>query len=132
MATPCTITHCAALVHVPVRLTPFKHRASALLSTSRTDHDGPMEQARGKASSRRRGKHGAFANKRAADARARALASTLRELKAAGFISRRALADELNRRGIPTARGGRWHYTTVVRMLTRLGLLTVRHRRQDQ
>ena len=43
---------------------------------------------------------------------------------AAGFVSRHALADELNRRGIPTARGGSWHYTTVVRMLTRLGLLT--------
>ena len=25
---------------------------------------------------------------------------------------------------MPTDRGGRWHYTTVVRMLTRLGLLT--------
>jgi hypothetical protein len=42
----------------------------------------------------------------------------------AGFVSRRALADELNRRGIPTARGGSWHYTTIVRTLTRLGLLT--------
>ena len=87
-------------------------------------HDGSMEPVRGETSSRRRGIHGALAVKRAADARARALASTLRELRAAGFISRRALADELNRRGIPTARGGRWHYTTVVRMLTRLGLLT--------
>ena len=43
---------------------------------------------------------------------------------AAGFVSRRALAAELNRRGTPTARGGRWHYTTVVRVLRRLGLLT--------
>jgi hypothetical protein len=42
---------------------------------------------------------------------------------AAGTLSRRALADELNRRRIPTARGGSWHYTTVVRMLTRLGLI---------
>ena len=83
-----------------------------------------MEQVRGKRSSRSRGEHGALANKRAADSRARALASTLRELKAAGFISRRTMAEELNRRGIPTARGGRWQYTTVVRMLTRLGLLT--------
>jgi hypothetical protein len=83
-----------------------------------------MEQVRGKTSSRWRGIRGAVAGKRAAEARARALASTLRELRAAGFISRRALADELNRRGIPTARGGSWHYTTVVRMLTRLGLLT--------
>jgi hypothetical protein len=43
---------------------------------------------------------------------------------AAGFVSRQALAAELNRRRIPTARGGKWQYTTVVRMLTRLGLLT--------
>ena len=83
-----------------------------------------MEQVRGKTSSRWRGIRGAVAGKRAAEARARALASTLRELRAAGFISRRALADELNRRGIPTARGGSWHYTTIVRLLTRLGLLT--------
>jgi hypothetical protein len=72
-------------------------------------------------SSHSRGKHGALANKRAADSRARALASTISELRAAGFISRCGLADELNRRGIPTARGGRRHYTTVVRMLSRLG-----------
>jgi recombinase len=63
-------------------------------------------------------------NKRAADFRALALIATIRELKEAGFVSRRALAHELSRRGIPTARGGRWHYTTVVRMLTRLGLIT--------
>jgi predicted transcriptional regulator len=30
----------------------------------------------------------------------------------------------LNRRRIPTAKGGKWHYTTVVRILKRLGLLT--------
>ena len=83
-----------------------------------------MEQVRGKTSSRWRGIRSAVAGKRAAEARARALASTLRELRAAGFISRRALVDELNRGGIPTARGGSWHYTTLVRMLTRLGLLT--------
>src|ERR1700730_8436725 len=83
-----------------------------------------MEQVRGKTSSRWRGIRGAVAGKRAAEARARALAPTPRELRAAGFLSRRAWADELNRRGIPTARGGSWHYTTIVRMLTRLGLLT--------
>lgn len=49
-----------------------------------------------------------------------AFASTLRDLRASG-ISRRAIADEMNRRGVPTERKGRWHYTTVVRMLTRLG-----------
>jgi arginine repressor len=42
---------------------------------------------------------------------------------AAGFVSQRELAGELNRRGIPTALGGSWHRTTVVRMLTRLDLI---------
>ena len=79
---------------------------------------------RGEASSRSRRIHGALANKRAANSRASALVPTIRELRAAGFISRRALADELNRRRTPTARGGRWHYTTVVRVLMYLGLAT--------
>jgi hypothetical protein len=85
-----------------------------------------MKQLGGKASSRRRRgiRGGPLVIKRAADARARALASTLRKLRAAGFVSRQAMADELNRRRIPTARGRRWQYTTVLRMLTRLGLLT--------
>jgi Recombinase len=69
-------------------------------------------------------KSGATANKLAADSRARALASTIRKLLAAGALSRRALAAELNRRRVPTARGGRWHYTSVVRIMTRLGLIT--------
>jgi Recombinase len=94
------------------------------METSGSGHDGLMEQARGKTSSRRNGIRGGLAGKRAADSRARALATTIRELRAAGFVARRALAKELNRRRIPTARGGSWHYTTVVRMLTRLGLLT--------
>jgi Recombinase len=52
------------------------------------------------------------------------MASTIRELMAAGFVSQRELADELNRRGIPTAHAGSWHRTTVARMLPRLGLIT--------
>ena len=84
-----------------------------------------MEQVRWGISSRRRWKNAtASANNRAADSRAAALASTIRGLMAAGFISRRTLADELNRRRIPTARGGSWHRTSVERMLTRLSLIT--------
>jgi hypothetical protein len=68
--------------------------------------------------------HGGLVGKRAADARALALLPTTRELMAAGLVSQRGMANELNRRGIPGAGGGRWHRTTVVRMLTRLSLLT--------
>jgi hypothetical protein len=52
---------------------------------------------------------------------AMAFASAVRELQASGVVTGRAIADELNRRGVPTERNGRWHNTTVVRMLTRLG-----------
>jgi Recombinase len=71
---------------------------------------------------RRRGVDGALANKQAADSRAHALASIIHELMASGFLSRLTLTAELNRRGIPTAQGARWHDNTVVRMLSRLGL----------
>ena len=68
--------------------------------------------------------HGGLSGKRAADARALALLPSIRELMAAGFVSRRVLANELNRRGIPGTGGGRWHRTSVTRMLTRLDQLT--------
>jgi hypothetical protein len=80
-----------------------------------------MEQRRGRElSSYRSGS----ASKEAASSRAATLASTIRELTADGFISRRSLAGELNRRGIPSARGGRWYYTSILRVLMRLDLVT--------
>jgi hypothetical protein len=79
----------------------------------------------GKTSSRRRGIRGGAAAKKATNSRASALVSTVRKLKRKGFISQRALADELNRKGIPAPRGGRWYLTSVVKMLTRLGLITL-------
>jgi hypothetical protein len=83
-----------------------------------------MEQLSGITSSRGRGVHSASTNNQAADSRAIALASIIRELRAAGFVSQCALANELNRRGIPAARGGSWHRTTVWRTLRRLGFIT--------
>ena len=91
-------------------------------------HNGPMEQVSRITSSRPHGiDAAASANKRGADSRALALASTIRELMATGIVSQCALADELNRGGIPTARGGSWHRTTVARVLIRLGLITSGH-----
>jgi hypothetical protein len=56
--------------------------------------------------------------------RAQEHAPTLRAIvagvQAAGITSVRAIADELNRRAILTPRGGRWHPTSVVRLLKRL------------
>jgi DNA invertase Pin-like site-specific DNA recombinase len=67
------------------------------------------------------GKQRAKENRVAADAHAKALGPTIRELRAAGIISVRAIAAELNDREVPTARGGEWHATSVVRLLGRLG-----------
>jgi hypothetical protein len=77
-----------------------------------------MEQAGEESASRK----GALDNRRRADARALALLPIVQKLMAAGFVSHRGLANELNRRGMPGAAGGRWHRNTVVRMLKRLGL----------
>ena len=61
-----------------------------------------------------------LANKKAADARAKALASTIRALQAKGLVSLGAIARELNAREIRTARGGKWHPSGVSRLLYRL------------
>jgi hypothetical protein len=59
-------------------------------------------------------------SKRAADAQALALASTIRELQAKGLTSFNAIADELDAREIPTTLGGKWHPASVKRVLQRL------------
>jgi DNA invertase Pin-like site-specific DNA recombinase len=55
-----------------------------------------------------------------AQERAQNLRAIIVDVKAAGITSVRAIADELNRRAILTARGGRWHATSVVRLLERI------------
>jgi hypothetical protein len=90
-----------------------------------------MKTARRQASPRKNGILGALAGRRAADSHARALASTIRQLMAAGF-SQRKLAGELNQKGVPAPRGGQWHCTSVVRLLTRLGLVTPGNGRTNQ
>jgi hypothetical protein len=74
---------------------------------------------------RRRGVQGALANKQAAGSRAPALVPTVRKLKAKGYVTHQALAEKLNQRGIPAPQGGRWHLTTVIGMLARLGLIAL-------
>jgi hypothetical protein len=51
-----------------------------------------------------------------ADKRAQDLAGTLADVRAHGATSLRIVAAELNRRGIKTARGGRWHAASVKRL----------------
>jgi len=78
----------------------------------------------GAASLRRAGKgttaiRAAIANN--ADRHARDLSPVLEEIRSAGHISLGAIAVELNARGMLTRRGGRWHKSTVMNLLDRLG-----------
>jgi DNA invertase Pin-like site-specific DNA recombinase len=57
-----------------------------------------------------------------AQERASDLAATIKELQAAGCESLRAIAEGLEGRGIPAARGGKWSAVQVARLLNRAGL----------
>ena len=88
---------------------------------------GRMSAPRRKIPSALASKQGALMGKQAADARTLALLPTIRELIAAGFASDHGLTNELNRKGITGARGGRWHRSSMRRLLTRLRQLTSKH-----
>jgi DNA invertase Pin-like site-specific DNA recombinase len=59
-----------------------------------------------------------------ADTFAAELAPVLAQIRAAGHTSLRAIAAELNARGIRTRRGGRWHVSNVGNLLRRLEALS--------
>jgi DNA invertase Pin-like site-specific DNA recombinase len=76
---------------------------------------------RGKIPTAKHRKLGAEAIQRRVDARASDLAPVIKELQAAGVTTLKGIADALNARGIPTARGdGRWQAVQVGRVLQRL------------
>ena len=81
--------------------------------------------------SRQRGRApGALSHMVSANLRARALAPIVREIWAAGHMSYNAVSRELNRRQVPTLRGGKkWYPMTAGRLLMRLertGLIRIR------
>jgi hypothetical protein len=73
---------------------------------------------------------GALSHMVSANLRARALAPIVREIWAAGNMSYNAVSRELNRRQVPTLRGGKkWYPMTAGRLLVRLeqtGLIRIR------
>jgi DNA invertase Pin-like site-specific DNA recombinase len=79
----------------------------------------------GAAALRRAGRGGVAhreAAARNADRHARDLAPVVGDIRLGGATSLRAIAAELNTRGMLTRRGGRWHVSTVTNLLARLGL----------
>jgi hypothetical protein len=70
---------------------------------------------------------GGLATKCAADVRANALQPVVREIQAAGIARLKDITDELNRRGVPAARGANgWYPSGVARLLTRLRALELK------
>lgn len=59
--------------------------------------------------------------------RSRQYVPILAELRAAGFAQVRQLRDELNRRGVPSPGGGRWHLLNTHKTLRRVALLRTNH-----
>ena len=55
----------------------------------------------------------AVASAKQADQRADELVALIDGIRRAGATTLQSIADALNARGIPTARGGQWHPTTV-------------------
>ena len=66
------------------------------------------------------GKRLAEENRNAAKGRAQDLAPVVEKIRRAGHGTVKAITAELNRRKIPTARGGKWHPTSTQRLLKRL------------
>jgi hypothetical protein len=63
--------------------------------------------------------------------RAQALAPIIREIQSAGIVSQEGIALELNARGVLATYGGKWHKTTVTRLLHRLERLDASSKAQS-
>lgn len=79
-----------------------------------------MTIRRFKASPRGNPAKGGVETRTQAEKRAAKLAPTIAQLKAEGHTTVRKLADALEAHGEPTDRGGRWHVTSVQRLLKRI------------
>lgn len=65
--------------------------------------------------------HGAAVGRQKADDFAFEVRPIIEQIRAAGIQSLQGIANALNARGIRTARGGRWHPTTVSNVIRRIG-----------
>ena len=60
------------------------------------------------------------ARRRRADEFADQVAPIIAQIRSEGYTTIEAIRDELNRRAVPTARGGRWHQATVHNLVKRI------------
>ena len=103
------------MLHIYAALAEKERR----LISARTRAALQAAKARGKVLGRNGAERLAPGYKAQAMERALELAPVLRELQGAG-MSARGIAAELNRRGVATPAGGRWHAQTVIRAIKRV------------
>ena len=104
---------------------PYANRLTVHILAAVAEHEREMISQRTKvalAATKARGVTLGRAKENRAKARsfARSLKPVIKELAAEGITSVRGVAEALNKRNIPTPRGGRWHPTSVARLLARL------------
>jgi DNA invertase Pin-like site-specific DNA recombinase len=119
-ATPLTIGILALVAQDEARAISERTKAALKAAKARGQALG---NPNGAAALRRAGRgNGAScaAQAHAALTRAHDLADVLEDVKACGHTTLAAIADELNRRGIKTARGGMWHPSSVANLRARL------------
>lgn len=119
-ATPLTIGILALVATEEVRAISSRTKASLAAAKARGVKLG---NPNGAAALRRAGRGNnasCEAQKAKADAFAADLSETLADVRAAGHTTLKAQAVELNRRGIRTARGRRWHASSVSNLHKRL------------
>jgi DNA invertase Pin-like site-specific DNA recombinase len=132
------LTQMAAVAELEAGLISQRTRAALAAAKVRAEAEGVGRKADGtpwKTGARLGNPNGAAAFKRAgkgnaaavrrvvtdADARAEELRETISELRLAGIKSLGRIAYALNERHEATARGGRWHASSVSNLLARLG-----------
>ncbi|WOI29122.1 recombinase family protein [Sulfitobacter dubius] len=119
-ASPFTVGIMAVLAQQESRMISERTKAAMQAARKRGKTFG---NPHGAAPLRRAGKGNAAACEAQRDAaltRAQDLSDVLEDLVQKGITSLRAQAEELNKRGIKTARGGRWHANSVARTKARL------------
>jgi hypothetical protein len=99
--------------------TSFRRAAGQPQSQRANSVDGQAEPLQCPARQRRSGQ---LALIRELQAHRAAALLVIREIQAAGVASMHGIAQELNRRGVPAARGGRWYDSSVRAVLARASM----------
>lgn len=124
VTTPLTVEVKAIIAEEEARVISERTKAALAAAKARGQRLG---NPNGAAALRRAGKGNTashVAQKANANAFAADLSDVLEDVTAASHATLPAIAAELNRRGIKTARGGRWHASSVSNLRNRLARLT--------